>query len=63
MKPTLTSKELETRFRKARNPIVSEISGELTPQARSAHIQAFMADAKRLASNNRKGLLLIAIED
>lgn len=55
----MTGKELESRFRKAKNPIVVEISGELTIQARAAHIQEFMADAKR--SNQRKSLLLIAI--
>jgi len=55
----LTSKEIESRFKKAKNPIVAEISGELTNQARAAHIQEFMADAKR--SNQRKSLLLIAI--
>jgi hypothetical protein len=48
---------------KARNPIVVEISGNLAVQARAAHLQAFTADAKRLVSNNRRGLLLIAIEE
>ena len=57
----MTSKELEMRFRKARNPIVVEISGEMTVQARAAHLQAFLTDAKRIGQ--RKSLLLIAIEE
>lgn len=61
MKPTLTSKELEVRFRKARNPTVVEISGELTVQARATRFQAFMSEAKR--SNPRKSLLLIALDE
>lgn len=61
MKTTLTNRELEARFRKARNPIVVQISGEFTIQARTAHLQAFMAEAKRV--NQRKSLLLLAIEE
>ena len=61
MKPPLTSKELELRYRKARNPTVVEISGELTVQARAKHMQEFMSVAKRI--NQRKSLLLIALSE
>ena len=61
MKSALTSKELEARFRKARNPNVVELSGEMTVQARAAHIQAFTAELRRI--NQRKSLLLIAIDE
>ena len=60
MTVTLTSKELEAKFRKSKNPIVVAILGDLTVQTRTAHIQAFMNDVKR--NNPRKSLLLIALE-
>lgn len=63
MKPTLTSKEIEARFKKAKNPIVVEISGNLSVQSRAAHLNAFLADAKRLISNNRSGVLLVVIAE
>ena len=60
MKPLITSRELEARYRKAKCPIVAEISGELTAQARTAHIQAFANDAKR--KSPKKSILLIALD-
>jgi hypothetical protein len=61
MKFSLTSKDLETRYRKARNPIVVEMSGELTAHARGRHIQEFINEVRRC--NPRKSLLLIAVEE
>ncbi len=57
----MTGKELESRFRKAKNPIVVEISNELRSEARAAHIQSFTTDVKR--NNPRKSLLLIALSE
>ena len=56
----LTSKELEARFRKARSPIVVEISSDFSLQARKARLQEFLSDLKR--SNPQKSLLLIALD-
>ena len=39
------SKELEARFRKARNPVEVEISGDLTVQARTTHFSVLLASA------------------
>jgi hypothetical protein len=61
MKLPLTSKELEVRFRKTRKPLIAEVSGELTIQARTAHIQAFVTEVKR--NNPKKSLLLVALEE